>query len=485
MAALDPGTPVSNGITATTANKDIGATLPDITTFDWADTRTETQYTWLQDSDLDLGAQVLLGLGGLSVGLIAEYVQDQRFLNAAGSVDLWVAANKIETFTQNYDTAIATAEPAATLDYTETSSWSAPDSFSEIGIGIPLAVQFGSEALAATVSASFANYDGSGPSSFAPALPNTRVYTDPADAATTLTSIEANTTTSTTSSTSIDLDATVNLPGLVGSHQDNRLTVGVSGGIDLYNGTSSEVYTSQERTYAGAGAAATVGVRDNDTIAETLMGKSPLAARLSVQHFWYFDVGPVTFSFAPMLAAEMDSRTGISIAGGNALYPTTQVTIDRVDGDTDGAFTSATVDTVATTTVTYANNDDGDPTDYILTFDLPSAVKVQPENWPFGMTFGGNLAVSLPSTEVKDVQDRTTTEINTVDGAGTSLGIDTTNAAEGYETSSVTKAWSFINDFQFGINIPLPLDAVLDIVLNFSNLLSFDNLTAQIVMPLP
>ncbi len=475
---------LSNGTTITTTTKTTG-TAPTLTNNTWVTQTTNEQYKWLDAAELDFGGQFLIGIDGIDIGLGVKYYLDQNHNNTAGSVAAWASNNRTETQTVYYDQAAATAAPDPAVDYTITSTWNQPDTLSEIYLAVPFMMQLNNIGLYASTSVDIVNYDGTTYSTVAaPTDPTTKIYSNPHSTGpgATYTNIEANSLVDKKQTISIAGSTALTFPPILKGNKNNKFVIGFSGEADINKrGPVVDTYTTQVYNYAGGGATPTASTRSEFEETTNYNGFLLYDIAASVAHYLYFDFSSAVLGFAPTLSTTIGTPASYATS---KYYKTTQTTITRTDGDNDGAFTSA-ADSISTTTITYSNNDDGNPFVVKVSVILPASLKVHPKGWIFGMTFGANVKVDYTVQFVTDNQDTQTTHTVITDGTGNTTSDTTTTAVSGtYSTSKTTQNWSFINQNLFGLNFFLPGNATLDVILNTSNLFNFDSLTAQLVIPI-
>ena len=473
----------NNGISSSTTATKVTGTAPDLTNNVWVTQTINDQYVWLDAASYDVGSQFLIQMGGISTGLVIQYYYKQDYSGAGAAT--WAANNRTETETNYYDTAIATAAPNPAVDYTVTRTWSSPDTYTEIIGAVPLFLEFDSVQLSTVTSVDFVMYDGTTFSTYSGGVgPTTEIYSDPVGpgpAGGIYTNTEANSDVVKYKSVIIGSGSTVVLPALFKGNKNNRLEVSLGGNVGFFmHDPEVDTYITQTYNYPGGGADPTASTRSVQTKTTNYAGMTYYKVMAKVRHYLYFDFGPAVFGVSPIIDASVENNPYL---GYTPFYKTSSTEVVRVDGDNDGAFTSA-ADTITTTTTTYNNYDDGIPFELRVTVMAPASLKFHQEKWPFGVTLGADVGVTYTIDFTTDVTDRTSTVHHQEDGTGTVLDNTTTTAATGYTVTDVTQSWIFTNWFKLGLNFFLPNDITIDVILNSSNLLQFDALTAQVNIPL-
>jgi hypothetical protein len=292
----------------------------------------------------------------------------------------------------------------------------------------------------------------------------------------------------TTVTTAFELDAEYRaiLPGLVRGHKDNEFVVGGNLGTNISIHSSTNTVIRQDVTFAGAGAAGVNAARAESEMEETVDPVVDFDAGVFSSHSFYYDLGPATFAFAPMLSFNL----GLNNNRSNSEI----VTITRVDGDSDGLFTSA-ADTITTSTSTTTDDDGGGSTATTTTLTtvlaLPIAVKVSPEKWPFSLTLGSEPRMRLRNT-ITNVTDagNSTNQTVAVTGTGTAVSDATTeNNGSSDTTSDKSHDLSITAAHNIGLSMPIgdfvSLDINLGLSTNATNILDFKDFVMQAIIALP
>jgi hypothetical protein len=470
LASVDATTStLSDGITPTYTNKVVGTT-----TYPWTSQTVDNQYNCLQDLDLNLTGGYLMALGPMNIGLGGTFVWQTNVGNAA--INTFVGNNRTSTTTVYYDTAGAGAAPDPAENYTLTSVYSAPDSLLTIAPAVPFYIKLGNIGLAALLGVTVESSDQS--------TSVTNVYTAPqtGGAGTFFNVTNENSTTNQTGSFGISLDTIVTLPPLFGKHPDDRLELGLQATADLNTAQDSvDTLLVQDWDYTGvSGGTITPGAWVTHTVTtDTRNGLMGGSAYLSAREYMYFQpVEAVQFGLSPML------ELGAGYAPPAPYYTARSVDVVSVDGDGDGAFTNA-LDTITTTTTEYFNNNDGGTLTIGGTFYLPVAVKLRPEKWPFGVTFGNLAIAGINLNVVSDTNNTSSVATTQVDGTGATVSSTTTESGTGYKTTRLTTNWNFGYMYFMVLNVFLPAGITMDVILNGANLLEFESLAVQLIIPMP
>lgn len=113
---------------------------------------------------------------------------------------------------------------------------------------------------------------------------------------------------------------------------------------------------------------------------------------------------------------------------------------------------------------------------------LPMAFEIKPTGWPFGFFMGTTPTLTLLWT--KTTSSGATTTTTTENWNSGAIVSSTVTATYSSATSSTKLSPSLGETHSLGIFVPLGNDLRLDVDLNGSNLLVFDNLTFQVYVPL-
>jgi hypothetical protein len=273
-----------------------------------------------------------------------------------------------------------------------------------------------------------------------------------------------NSTTDKTGNISINCDTIATFGPLLGKHKDNRLELGLNGGVTLNNAdTREDVLIIQDFDFGGSGGALTpvnnTGITDTTTTTKRA-GTTGFDVNVSGQHFFYWDiVEPVIFGMAPM------AQLGITYTPSFNTYNSEQEQVVKNDNDADGDYNDA-ADTIVTTTTEFNNNDDGGNRDYTIGATLPAALRFRPSGSFFGITIGNEIGVDFTVRSVKDKTDTTEVTVETTDGTGAPISTIVTTEAESFTQKSTTTVWQFSSDFELALNFFLGQHSTIDVVVN-------------------
>jgi hypothetical protein len=420
--------------------------------------------------DLDFSGQYLFMLGNMNTGV---------YLGVDISDASPQATNYTETDVRYYNASGAGVIPTPTADYTFTRTETDKATDSTYSIGIPLFM--GTDSLGHTINltADINLVDNS--------VTDVQTYSGTPDTALGLvTNVEVDETIDKTTTTDIGVDYTMTKAGILGDHPDNELTINADGGIIIDSSKYSDVLTTQNVSYAGGGAAAVIGTRDDDSTTDTCKNAFDFDISIGAGHSFFFDLGSmVEFGFIPEIS--------IGISMDNPVLREQRVVINRVDGDADGAFTSA-ADTITTITTTYTNTtaaagNNISTMEIETTLALPVAATITPEGWPISITLGSKPQVQMKNTITTTKTQVSSTVTSTVDGTGADVGVvATTNAGTSNETTVTDTTFDVTAEHNIGLTMPLGEYVRLDVSLDFStaiNVLDFKDLIIQAIVSLP
>jgi hypothetical protein len=495
------------------------------TDYVWYDELVTTEYTdrYLTDQFRQY-LQFITRLGPANVGVALGY---------AGLNDYTAGSVYTETTTYQYDTAAAGEVPTPTTDYTGTytqADYSGADGkITSLGLRIPVYVETGDLSHAASLGVGFDRTNLSSTQSLVYTVPQDNTNTAiagvvnadtgafselgpgiPAAAGTQFIDIPEFGDTRIGDEIPIDLGYTLSMP-MLGEHEDNRLMVGLDSGLEIASTTYSRTEIWQLNDFA-VGGDVTANERSEFEITTDVGSLLSGNARLMGGHSFYYDLGDgVTFGVEPGLWARYgwdvgyddgdgDVTNGITFAGASGTL-TSATVVTRVDGDTDGAFTSA-ADTITTEAAAYNNTvwtADGlqsrvDQKSFTTSLTLPASVKIQPEGWSFAFTLGTNPGVSVQNITNTGVESTSATTTTAVDGAGDPVdlggGVETQigDPGQGAEYTYSSWQWSAYAQHRIAVNMMLPADVSVDVALDLSsgmNILDFRNLVVQAIIPLP
>jgi hypothetical protein len=465
-----------DGITATYLTKNV-AVGPDSTDYPWADTTTNTQYVYHDAWNLNDRVFFLKNLGGFNLGALlnASYVQKANPITA---ISTWMAANVTETYTRYYDPTSAdlTVAPTPTLNYTRTRAYTSPDSEVSLRLGVP--VYFGAGSIGLEIAPTVGWYSRNLSSTY------TEEYTAPQQAGanffniTTLDSVD-----DTWGSVDASVDATATLPAIIGSHPFNLFRINLYGSANIYYAPPAITTTRIQRySYAGGGAPLVLtggGLTQDDMTTDTRKGNIGYSLSPSAEHLLYTDLGPGT-------TLGMGPRLALSLTSSPVEYYTTQsVEVSKTElGPTfDGLYDSST-DRITTTTTTNYHNEDSGPLDLGVGAYLPMSVMFRPAGAPFGITIGGEIGIEYTARFVSDAPQTQRKETTVVDGTGAAVAYtpDVVSAPDVAAQTRMNSIWNFLAQYGLGVNVALPREASLDILLRGSS--STDWLRIQVLVPL-
>lgn len=421
--------------------------------------------------DLDFSGQYLFMLGDMNTGVYLGV----EIIDASTQ-----ANNYTETDVRYYNSSGAGVIPTPTADYTITRAETDKDTNSTYSIGIPLFIGADSLSHALNVTADINFIDNS--------TTYEQTYSGTPDTALGwCINVEVDEIIDKTTTTDIGVDYTLTKAGIMGDHPDNELIINAAGGVSIESQKYSGVITSQWVFYAGGGAAAVNGPRDDDSDINTYKNALDFDISIGAGHSFFFDLGNmVEFGFIPEVTVGFNMD--------NPVLVEQKVVIDRQDNDSDGAFTSA-VDRIITTTTTYTNTAWGkvvnnvSTMNIITTLALPVAATITPEGWPISITLGSKPQVQMKNTITTTKTQVSSTVTSTVDGTGADVGVvATTNAGTSDETTVTDTTIDVTAEHNIGFTMPLGEYVRLDISLDLStaiNVLDFKDLVIQAIISLP
>lgn len=442
------------------------------TDYQWNSQVVDTEFTANRLLDnFEAQAQFLTILGPLNTGLYFSMDLTDTSVQAN---------NSVETDTRYTNTGGAGAIPVETFDYSITTTDTDLNTQNVFQLGVPLFLATGDMQHEANIllglDLTHVEIDN------APSI----VYSN--TSVTNLgviTNNEVDKDTTDTTVIDVDLDYNLILPGLTNSHRDNEFSVGVEAGIGIQNVVFNTTTIDQDVNFAGAGAAGVDQARAENTTDVTIDPVADFNFGVNVSHSFYFDLGPAMFAFEPTLNFDMNidnSGSGYEL-----------VTVAKVDGDADGAFTSA-LDTITTSTTTFVDDDGTGTSTKINTFttvlSLPVALRVSPEKWPFSLTLGSTPRLRMLNT-LTEVKDRTSSTNQTVvnQGDGTNVSDTTTVQNLSSDTSmDIDHDLSITADHNIGLHVPVGEFVELDVNLGLSSgasILEFRDFVLQAIVALP
>ncbi len=469
---------VANGTADTTTTSTVSTGATTSTKYTWTQTAVNNAYDYLQARNINTTDQVLVGkLGPLNAGLWMTITSQQDVTGTAATVNTWAAANQTQTTTQYYDTTPG-AKPTPKVDYTNTLVQSSPDSQTKISGSVPFYLPLNNMGLSGSLTGTYETRDKSTSTKQTVTAPqgNVTPYT--------FNGVKTDVTNSNkTGYWKVNGAATLTLPALIGKNKADQFDVGLNGGVTLNNAADAvNNNVVQSYTAAGGGAALTpvyAASNNYSTTTTTRKGTTGYNVNLTAQHYFYFQIAqPVTLGIAPLLT------TGVSWAPTSTSYNVSAVNVKKNDVNTNGVYTDA-ADTVVTTTTTYGNNTNNGTFEILAQITLPTAVKITPKGWPFGITLGNQMIAKAAFDKTTAQTQTSSSTAVTVDGTGAAVSTVDTTAGAATATTSNTTNWTFTTQNNLGLNFYLPGNATLDVILNANNFFTFDNLTVQAVVPLP
>jgi hypothetical protein len=438
----------------TVVNTPASKTGPPNTSFAWNAQTTETKYAFQQAWNVNGGGQFIMNLGALNLGLIlaGDYFQD-----ASGTaIATWAANNSTTTVTRYYDTAAALVAPTPTVNYTDTTVVSKPDTQLDLTLGVPFYVPLGDVGLMIAPRVGYTSNDVSsstkrtlsvpqGAAGFGPITPMDISIAD------------------TTGTIRTYLNSTLYLKPIFKGSPDNMLLISLNGSLFVH--TASNMVSSQNffaLSAAGNGAAITTATGgQNVTTTSTRAGATEYAISPSIQHLLYFPLGPgATWAMGPMI------NLSLNFTPTNLVYSTQDVTVTSTDGSATGDqnFTDA-ADTITTQTTTRSHNNDGGTWNIVTGVSLPTAVTFQPSGAPFSVTVGGNVGIAQTYGIVTKVTEVDSFSTVTTNGLGVVTSpLATSSAPASYSNTSSSSSWQFTAQYGLDIAFLIPGDARIDVL---------------------
>ena len=401
-------------------------------------------------------------------------------------VAAWLQANRTETRRYYYDTAAGTPPPVPALDHTVTTVRSDPHSNLSIRLALPVAFRTGNLGSTLTLTGEWASRNRS--------TSRTVLTSLPADAAgdpILYDDIDASTTDLITR-LGVALDYWASLPPLVWTSEANETILRAS---FAYAGFQSKDAGVSDSSIEGTIRSSSVDLTKTKTASTDTTQvdersiPAGLAGGLGFGHSLYFSLAPDTwFAFTPTVDLSYLSGPDPRIAGTDlaaaALWTSrSSNTVVAKTYDATGAETTY----LKTVTITETLDDGpGTARTFGLELSLPTALKVRPANWPFGFTLSSQARVRYDLVSGTDLAPRVQTSVETFDEAGESLGKTVTRPSS-VESSVrwLRSSWEFSTESALCLNVPLPGNIGLDLILNWNSLLELDSLVAQVVVPLP
>ncbi len=279
---------------------------------------------------------------------------------------------------------------------------------------------------------------------------------------------------------------TIVLPGILDDHERNEFSAGIELNVDLNFARLHADGWFQNYTFTpGPGATRTVAARNEGDAEYTFTSAIDFGAAVHARHSFYVEPhDSMVLGFAPAVR--------LTFASSDA-YPnliSEAVSVERVDGDNDGAFTSA-ADTITTRTERWVDMDiDGNDreTTSSLSFQasLPTSFRVRPADWRFGISLGSALSANVTrSVTTTYVGYKSLDSETTVQGDGSGTTSTTTATTATYDPDrTVDYSWEFTANHNLALHVYLPANARLDVEIRATNILQFGSLRIQAIVPL-
>jgi len=342
---------------------------------------------------LNTSLQGLVKVGAITVGLKLAYVDN----NAASDVVGASAFFEDTVQTNYYDTAVATATPTQTLDYTTTTNkrnlnaLQAPTYATAAAVGqyaltdtftfaVPIALKTGNLGHVISIGAVFTGTDQSGSYALTNSARANALIATANDVTSTLTNKSG------TTSIKLGYDLAAPAKGTAG----NTWKAGVDAQFDLNSASAS--YDSVTRPYdlsvAGAKGAQAGGSHRSDI--RTYNTTFDFAVDLSGSRVVDFNLGNVGFRFAPELRLGFSNEIGLADLSRDVSFVTTLDASGNIDGPT--GYTRYTVTDSLAPASTFAVQSD---------FSLPMSVKAKPAGWAFSLLLGAKPSIGIRSSTLK------------------------------------------------------------------------------------
>lgn len=465
-------------------------------THNWNNIQTETNEINPLFQQFYSGTQVLLNLGdNLNIG---------GYININLVNDAISSENRTITVTDFYDAdlALPTTAPNPTVDSVTTTEYKDLLNVNThlvnntIALGLPVFLKTGSLAHTINAVVSYNWTDGSsgyfGGENAIVAQTFPQSYADPATAFPFgVTDTITNLATRKNTELGVDLDYTLELPGIIGNKDDNTLSLMAGVELGILDGTYLFQNTTQNMNIT-ANNTTTLLARNDDSYEAQITPNFELNAELGAAHSFYFNVGGAAeFAIEPNLLLTFDATQN-----NRSLAQT--VTINRIDVNTDGAFDNV-LDTITTTTVTYSDSvlaGNGttvsakiSTTSFDISVSVPSSLRFQPEKLPFGFILSGNPAISATFISATTKSTTVSTTTGVVDGTGTAVGNDTQTVSTGSDpTTTKTFSYNVGIDHSLGVFMDINQNVHLSIDISAavrSGIWDFTNLIIQATISLP
>ena len=476
-----------------------GAPVPvvsgtDTTNYQWITNQTDIQYEVPLFERLVKKVQFLTLLGQMNIGAYISL----DLINYTNPTN-----NYTSIYTETYNTAGAGVAPSVANDYVRTTKYiDRRDTGTPANAGlrntvelmVPVYVKNGTLEQFINAGASMnwtdrtTGYSGTNApvSDILGGVP-----TDPADTlGGTFTNVENDQFTRLNSDLGINANYTLQVPGFFGGNAKDRFAIGVEADINVLNGTYKWEEFLQDVTFTPGAAAFTTSTRSESSTVYTLSPAINYDATLHVQHSFYFPLaGMAEFGIMPYIEGSYAmNQTSPDVAS--------SVNIMKNDADADGLFTNA-LDSIITTTNSYTNTvmtnagtvgNKSSIQTIKVNASLPSALKVKPAGWLFGLILGAepycNITYSLTTTSTAE----NSSIVNAVDGTGVVISNTNTNAESSYSTSTTGITYSMGLLHNAGAFFDLNEDVHLSVNINSSvagGVWDIRNLIIQGIIKLP
>ncbi|ADN03005.1 hypothetical protein [Spirochaeta thermophila] len=460
-----------NGTTANTATKPVTSGTK-TTNYTYVTDQTETTYSALQKEDISLTLGGLKKMGPMVLAAALNFAFESG--RSFGTADNYADQNYTQTTTYYNDIAGAAEAPKMEEDYKETTTYTAPSTYTNLSVMVPFFMPLGGpiKGIGASVRLSWENYNYS--TSYKTEM-TTPKYTDPGGSFV----FHDDFTEDVLNALELGIDSTLSLQPLLGSDPKNRLDVTLS--LDTRLPLPGK-YTEQDvdkDVDPNIGSLATINSYTQTDLTTERAGIFKYGLDIGANHPLYFPFGDWA-----ELALNPGIGLGLRYWPSSDYYSKSSEQTVKNDGNNDGDFNDA-VDSVTTTTTTYYNNNDGDPVEISFPVSLVTAFKWKQKEWIFGVTLASGMFMTPTISFESDKRYTYERKVVVKDGTGMTTSETITTKVEGaYGTSRTTADWSFGIQNSFILNFYLPDNIRLDVLVS-SNLFDFGSLFIQAIIPLP
>ncbi|MFA6506058.1 MAG: hypothetical protein WCT14_08165 [Treponemataceae bacterium] len=439
------------------------------TNYEWTPKTTTTKQTGVGYRTINDSVGFYTKLGGFNVG--AELNVN---LSNAGYAP---GSNTEVTVTDFYNTTPGAAPVTATSGSKKTTSVTAAGASNTIAFGIPFYMETGSLSHYAYAKFSLAGADSSNSSDVSYNISNQTEYN-------TLYGLSlSDADTKNVNKTSVITFAPtykLQVPGFAG-HADNRHFAQLDLSFAFAGAERSANTSTQTLGWTGASYVSTGYNYTSNATDYTYVMTTDITADLTGGTSLYFDLGEgAVFGLMPSM------KVGYSINTPAAYATETKQTV-KTDSNSNGDYADVVgVDSIVVTTTKYTTSNGAVGTttnDFAVTLNAPVALKVKPASWFFGI-----YVASAPNFKM-NVQTQTITAASseatavTTNSTGTSTVVTKTNAAAPQVTNQTT--WTTNATHSFGLFFDLGKSIKMETIMNYNNLLTFDNLKVQAIFALP